>query len=447
MKLNAKPSAPKTPPTYTHQGGRAAKQTPLQELRRAVLTTMLWEDSFYETGESVADRIGALTKECCKTDALGVAALAVAARTEYNLRHAPLLVICGMVAAKAPYVRVTIRDCVQRADEPGELLAMLRHNGLTGCIPRQVRLGLQDALRKFTEYDLAKYDRDSAKFRLRDVFRLVRPKPENNTIQEELWRKAVKRELKTPDTWEVAISACKGNPTETRATWGRLLEQKKLGGLALLRNLRNMTEAGIAKADINNAILTMKTDRVLPFRYVAAYRAAPHHRAALDAKLLESCTHLPQFKGRTAILVDISGSMDSRLSAKSDMRRLDAAACLAAIIRETCDDPRIFAFDTTTHELERPGHGLVLVEELSRSGGGTDIDQAVRAVDQHCNPTRIIVVTDEQAMCKVSEPNTERCYMINVAPYKNGIATDGKWHKINGFSEAVPQYIAALETL
>ena len=42
----------------TYEGAPAYPHlTDLQQLRRSVLACLLWEDSFYESGQSIADRI------------------------------------------------------------------------------------------------------------------------------------------------------------------------------------------------------------------------------------------------------------------------------------------------------------------------------------------------------------------------------------------------------
>ena len=80
--------------------------------------------------------------------------------------------------------------------------------------------------------------------------------------------------LTPPDTWEVALSA----GADKRAAWERLLREQKLGALALLRNLRNMRESGVSDKLVVSALGEMKTDRVLPFRFIAAARYAPKPR-------------------------------------------------------------------------------------------------------------------------------------------------------------------------
>jgi hypothetical protein len=58
---------------------------------------------------------------------------------------------------------------------------------------------------------------------------------------------------------------------------------------------------------------------------------------------------------------------------------------------------------------------------------------------------RLIVITDEQAHDKVPPPRG-RGYVINVGRYKNGVGY-GDWVQIDGWSEAVIDYIRSLEEL
>jgi hypothetical protein len=65
------------------------------------------------------------------------------------------------------------------------------------------------------------------------------------------------------------------------------------------------------------------------------------------------------------------------------------------------------------------------------------------------NADRIIVITDEQDCDLVNKPTSaqpfgKRNYLINVASFKNGIGY-GAWTHIDGWSEAVVEYIAELE--
>lgn len=57
------------------------------------------------------------------------------------------------------------------------------------------------------------------------------------------------------------------------------------------------------------------------------------------------------------------------------------------------------------------------------------------------------MLTDEQSHDPVPNPvHKSKAYMINVAAYKNGIGY-GAWMHIDGWSEAVIDYILAYEKL
>jgi hypothetical protein len=300
-----------------------------------------------------------------------------------------------------------------------------------------MRKGIAQAITKFDEYQLGKYDRDGS-VKLRDVLRIARPKPANDE-QSALWKRVKDRTLKVPDTWEVALSG----GADKKETFERLLREGSLGYLALLRNLRNMATAGVDTDLVRQAIVARKggAERVFPFRYVAAARAAPQFEPYLDQALCEAISELPIYLGKTAILVDVSGSMDTKISAKSDMTRMDAAAALGAIIP---GDIRLFTFSNALAEVP-PRRGMSGVDAIvkSQQHGGTNLGAAVAHINANVKADRLIVITDEQSHDAV--PNAfARGYMINVASNKNGIGY-GAWTHIDGFSEGVLRFIYEVE--
>src|SRR5580698_11107890 len=105
--------------------------------------------------------------------------------------------------------------------------------------------------------------------------------------------------------WEVALSA----GADKREAWERLLREQKLGALALLRNLRNMREAGVDESLVLAALSSMSTARVLPFRFLAAARYAPQWEEALEQAMLTCVAGQEKLRGKTIVLVDVSGSM------------------------------------------------------------------------------------------------------------------------------------------
>lgn len=428
------------PPPKTHEGATAFRTNADQELRRSVMACMLWEDTFYESGASIADRIALLTAQVHPDK---VAAIAVEARERMKLRHAPLW-LCVALAKRGALKAETLATVIQRADELAEFLSLysVGRDGIKKLnkLSNQVRRGLALAFGKFNEYALAKYDRQGA-VKLRDVLRLVHPKPRDDE-QAALWNRLNSGKLATPDTWEVELSASK----DKKASWQRLLADKKLFALALLRNLRNMQQAGIDKASVGAALADCKTDRVLPFRFIAAARAVPGWEDIIEPAMLRSMEGVEKLSGKTAIVVDNSGSMyGPKVSAKSDMDRSDAAAALAVLVREVCDECVVISFSTSPAMVPlRCGFALADAIKSATDHGGTNTANALAFAASH-GYDRIIVITDEQSHQSIGPPiSGTRGYFVNVATYKNGIGY-GPWTHIDGWSEAIVDYIRANE--
>jgi 60 kDa SS-A/Ro ribonucleoprotein len=420
----------------THEGAPARNISPELELRRSVLACLLWENQFYEDGVEIAGRIAELVP---KVAADKVAALAVEAREQMKLRHAPLLLVREMARHKthrAP-VAETLARVVQRADELAEFVAIYWKDGRVP-LSGQVKKGLAAAFPKFDEYQLAKYDRGGP-IKLRDVLFLCHAKPRDEA-QAMLWRKLIWGRLNTPDTWEVALSS----GADKREAWDRLLKEQKLGALAMLRNLRNMREAGVDEALVLSALGAMNTARVLPFRFLAAARHAPQWEVALEQAMLKSIAASEKLAGKTIVLVDVSGSMTAALSRRSEMLRTDAAYGLAVLLREIGEKVAVFSFSDQLEEVPaRRGFALRDAIDASQRHSGTYLGKAVEELNSNEKYDRLIVITDEQAHDTVPAPRGKG-YVINVASYKNGVGY-GKWTHIDGWSEAVIEYIRALE--
>ena len=418
----------------THEGGPAKTISPELQLRRSVLACLLWEEQFYEDGVEIAGRIQELVP---KVKPEAVAALAVEARENMKLRHAPLLLVREMARHKTHRERVarTLAQVIQRADELAEFVAIYWKDGKTP-LSAQVKKGLAQAFLKFDEYQLAKYDR-SGPIRLRDVLFLCHAKPRDSE-QAALWKRLVEGELRTPDTWEVALSS----GADKREAWERLLRERKLGALALLRNLRNMKQAAVDEALVLDGIAAMNTSRVLPFRFLAAARYASQWEEDLEAAMLKSLKEQEKLPGRTVLLVDVSGSMISALSGRSEMLRTDAAYGLAILLREICKKAIVFTFSDNLVEVP-PRRGFALRDALdsSQPHSATYLGKALEKIGEPYVSDHNDAV--EQAHDRVPGPRG-RGYMINVASNKNGVGY-GPWTHIDGWSEAVVDYIRALE--
>src|SRR5215813_9545220 len=353
----------------THEGAVAQKVDPRRELRRTVLTCLLWEDSFYEKGSKIAERIAELV---AKNKSEEVADLACEAREKMQLRHAPLFLVRELARRKGTgaLVAETLKRVIQRADELTEFVALYwsqRKQPLSAGVKR----GLAAALTKFDAYRLAKYNRDGV-IKLRDVLFLSHAKPKN-AEQAALWKRLVENTLEPSDTWEVALSAGK----DKRETWERLLREEKLGGMAVLRNLRLMLASGVEPKLVATR-LEKGIARALPFRFVTAARYAPRLEEAIEKAMLKGIVGLEALPGVTGLVVDVSGSMDGRLAKKGDTTRMDAAAGLAILLREKAQESCIATFsDDCVAIPSRRGFALRDAIVKSQHHSGTYLKRAL----------------------------------------------------------------------
>jgi hypothetical protein len=427
-------------PAKTHEGAVAQRVDPRRELRRTVLTCLLWEDTFYEKGNDIAKRMAELVARNKFED---VAALACEARDKMQLRHVPLFLVRELARRKGAgrLVAETLERVIQRADELGEFVALYwkaRKEPLSAGVKR----GLGAAFTKFDAYQLAKYNGEST-VKLRDVLFLCHAKPKN-AEQAALWKKLAENTLESPDTWEVALSAGK----DKRETWERLLREGRLGGMAVLRNLRLMLAAGVAPKMIADR-LEKGIARALPFRFVTAARHAPKLEEAIEKAMLKGIAGFETLPGVTGLVVDVSGSMNYRLAKKGETTRMDAAAGLAILLREKAEEFRIATFSDTCVALpSRQGFALRDAIVGSQAHSGTYLKRALTTLEAGNDwngVDRVIVITDEQSHDGILPAWTKQAYVINVAPYKSGISYGNGWTHIDGWSERVLDYVAAIE--
>ena len=441
-------------------GTRAAKQEDLALLRRVVLANLLWENIAYADGVSVTDQISALIPKCNPID---VANLAVEARLEQKLRHTPLFICAEML--KHPEHALLVADIlpkiITRADMITDFLAIYKkgNKGKLKPLASAAKKGLAKSFANFNEYHFAKYDRNS-EIKLRDAMFLVHPKPEQDKA--ELYKKVADRTLKTPDTWEVALSTGK----DKKETWTRLIDEKKIGGLAMLRNVRNMVQAGVNSNTIRKGLATLNSTMLLPLNYLTAARYAPDYSRDIESAMLEAYKNLPKLPGKTLFIVDVSGSMGSLSSGESKMNRLDHACAMAMLAINQCENYEVVATagnDSTrvgAHlHLKNPKKGFDVFKQIFDSrtkigGGGIFTRQCLEWCKSNVSDDfdRIIIFSDSQDCdapnARIPKPFGKYNYICDVSSEKRGINFKNVWTaEISGFSENFLTYIAAYEGL
>ncbi len=446
----------------THEGLAVRQPDVMTELRRTASACLLFEDTFYESGVDIAHRIHDLVQRAPLDPVLR---LAQDLRHRHGLRHAPLWLLNAALdhPARAQHrdnlVTVIANVCGSRGDMPGEMLSLYWKNGKRP-IAKALRDGLARALQSLGSYAIQKYAARGA-IRLRDVLFLTHAKPRD--AEQEPWFEMLANDtLPAADTWEVALSG----GADKRETFETMLREGKLGALAVLRNLRNMQERGVPRGVIADGLkraVALSKLGVLPFQFVAAARVVPALEPDIEAAMISGIRRFMSesgddftvslLNGHTVLLVDVSGSMQDKLSAKSTLNRSDAAGAMAILLREVCNEVSVFDYNTTVREVPARS-GFALRDAIRRPSNGTYTGASAKAVLDEVTrrlgraPERIIVITDEQTDrfggALPALPKETRGYVMNVAPYQNGIAW-GSWTTISGFSENLVKFIMSVE--
>lgn len=418
----------------TFEGGKASKISPIEELKRTTMACLLWEDNFYEDGVSVADRIESLINKCNNDDVID---LIRKIKFDMKIRHCPLYMISCLLKKGCKGLSGLISEVITRPDDMGELLSLF---GSIKKIPNQLKKGIALAFPKFSGYQLAKYNRD-AKYKLVDIANLTHPK------STEAISGLINGTLAIPHTWEVKISAC-GNDTEKKkAAWETLIKENELLDMAFLKNMRGISQAGVSEDLIKERIAKIDSKKLLPIDFIRCGDNNVGYESLIEAKFL-SHFEKPTVLGKTAILIDVSGSMyGSWGNTPSD--RSNYAAALAMIGREMFENLDIYTFSDKVVQIPtRHGWGLKDAINNSQSHCGTEMWSAIRALTNK-GYYRLIVITDEQCSwgTKVSGNEFKHAYIINIATYQRGVGYEDGYKHINGFSDGVFDYMLEVERI
>lgn len=452
----------------THQGGPGFSRDPKSELFLLAVANFVGEDTFYEDAQGRDTRFAHLVQCAVTEDPKWTARLLRWLRTEANMRTASIVgaaeyvkTMQYMKLSVSPRPRFVVSSVIQRADEPGEMIAYwLAKYGRT--MPSALKRGIGDAvLRLGTEFNYLKWDGEGRGVRFADVLNLTHPGDRKGSAQSirgqwqhDLFGYAVKkphqddleipeslatltrrkalmampvderrRVLESPDmlreagmTWESLAGWLQG--PMNKAAWEAIIPS--MGYMALLRNLRNFDQAGVSD-QVSAQVAARLADpdqvaksRQLPMRFLSAYRAAPSLRWSypLEQALGHSLHNIPELRGRTLMLVDTSLSMAAPFSKDGTLMRWDSAVVFALALASRCADVDVVSFSDTARYLSNPSgaHTKVFPTQSGESvlrgidrwrTGGYFLGGGTNtegALRQHfAGHDRVVILTDEQA--------------------------------------------------
>lgn len=385
------------PDTVNFAGGRAFAQTAKLEFVSILLTTFL-EDEFYRTEKQTTARIRELITKV--NDPRFVAKAALYARNTHGMRSVSHLV-AGELAKSVKgqsWTKHFYAEVVRRPDDVMETLGY--YLAVYGRpIPNSLKKGLGAALGRFDEYQLAKYRRDHGVFKLVDAVNLVRPK------SSAALSKLVRDELAPAETWETKLTQAGQGETggdvaaAKSQAWAELVSERKLGYLALLRNVRNvLTHAPEVAKELCVQLTDERAVRrslVFPFQFLSAVevlkqgnlQGAGQVMDALNQAIDLSLANVPKFEGNTLVALDSSGSMAGRPQTIGSL-------FAAVLVKATGADLMVFSDDARFISLNRRDTTLTAAAGIPFAAGGTNFnaifERANRAYD------RIVILSDMQ---------------------------------------------------
>lgn len=493
------------PTDVTHTGGPAFTKSPKMELFTLGVNLLAGnEDTFHEKGKDRDSRFNDLCQTLAVEEPQWLFDFLTWLRNEGNIRTASV-----MGAVDAAWARLHSSTAVEadgfnrkilasvpsRLDEVPELFAIWEKNH-GKPFPAALKRGAGDALKRLlNQYSYQKYDAGNSPWRISDVIELAHVKPESPE-QEELFRLAIAdrhgssyeynsevldmiaanralrkdaaknpRVLLDPDrlkaagfTWNNALSLA-GNAVPKGKLWDALLLSGSVGYMAMLRNLRNLEQAGISKESTEYVISRLTDPRAVarsrqfPYAFYLARREAQGSQWVhpLEVAFGLSVQNIPELSGRTLILIDQSGSMWAKMSGKSKMGRVEAATLYGiAVATKNAGNVDVYAYANYPARINVPAGASVLrlTEKYGFNndnglvtGGGTETAKCLaQTYEGH---DRVKIFTDEQsfryAHGGVSDqvPDTTWLYSFDLAGYsKTDIpAGFGRRYQLGGLTD------------
>ena len=245
-------------------------------------------------------------------------ALAMILRKEYNMRLNPQVIMvraathknrAAWCSANPGKFAAAEQFVMSRADEPMTQLAyyMYTNKGKKNKIPTILKKSIANKLSSLDKYQVNKYKNAEI-----GMINAVRISHAHSEVLDELMKNGNVTVASDKETWEQKKSAGE--------SWVQILQETKLGHMALLRNLRNIfteiNNAEVCKAAMEELIAGVPNGKQFPYRYYNAYlqiekSSVNHKTMILDA--LEECidvaiANMPHLKGKTICLSDNSGS-------------------------------------------------------------------------------------------------------------------------------------------
>lgn len=284
-------------------------------------------------------------------------------------------------------------------------------------IPMQMRKVLKGKIESFNEYQLSKALGESKQVSMSDAIKLLHPDPTNSRVRKNFYKDIIEGKVKMgDDSKQVQSEIAKVNNKNSKTTKKDVVKSIDTSTvMAIVKNLVALDRAGVlADKKAVDSIVAKLTDkkevqksRLLPFRFYSAYkevsslRSSEGKRRVLDA-LVEaldlSIDNLQDIVGYSAILIDLSGSMNHSISSMSSVTAREVACVLGAICaKKGIADVYVFADRCELVEVSKKSTVMDITDKLINThvGGCTNLDTALRKIEASGTKyTNLIILSD-----------------------------------------------------
>lgn len=485
--------AQKQPLTTNQAGVPAYGFGPKQALAQLAMTGCL-NSTFYSSAEA---QLSELLKRCFEVDPDFVAKTALYARKHGYMKDTPALLMAWLASFAGELDEQVFPRVIDNGSMLRNLVGILR----SGLVARQ-SLGsrpkrwVQRWLEQASDETLIKamVGNDPS---LADVIKMVHPRApsrERNALFACILGKPSDAELLPKALLELERFRLNPNQPVPNVPF-QLLTGRPLGKehwIQIARqaswtmtrmNLNTFMRHGVLEDEPTVRLIArrladrdqVRRAKAMPYQLLTTYQAAlaiPEKiRQALRTATEHAIENVPRIPGSVAVLVDVSGSMESavtgyRNGATSTTRCVDVAGLMAAAVLHRNGGAMVLPFNDQVRNWRRPTHGGVLETAQALAallGGGTQCSAPLAALNQmSMAPDTVIMFSDNQSWMDARMGETEyqrqwrvlkqrspsaKLICVDLQPYTNSQIKDQRdVLNIGGFSDEMFKRIAEFAT-
>jgi len=445
----------------------------------SILVTSFCQNQFYRSASNTIDELTTLIQNAKDMKFAAKAAIYARDKGMRSITHVALANIANEISGE-PWVRKAIKRGIYRVDDMTEIVAYFL--GTYGKpLPKSLQRGVSDAFSKFDRYQLAKYRGEKNSVKLVDVVNLCHPRPveKNAEALRDLVRAG--RNLRSEGTWEAKLTEAgkKGTKEEVSQAkedaWKELILERKIGYLALLRNLRNIDKQAGRLVDNACDLLKdeklIKKSKVIPYNYVAAYSQLENRKmiSACSDALDISCSNVPKFEEDSCVVFDASASMtwsdETCKKNNNGFTPIQVATLFSAILAKANNADIVHFGNNAKYLSYNPSDStLSLMRQLVNAntglnfvGHGTNFDSIFTTLRKAYR--RIFILSDSQGWAGNTVPTKPyaaykrkhkvrdcHLYCIDTCGYGSMQFPENQAYFLAGFSSGIFDIIKALET-